>query len=124
MAKATVKAKAAVKPHGVLAGYPGSAGRTKSFRKTRVRRVGVLSVAVIYAVLMGAFGVVLGLIYGVILGFMLSGGSVFAGIAISLLVMVILPAFYAAIGFVAGAISAAIYNLVAKFTGGVEIELE
>ncbi|GEM_PF-5483558 len=64
----------------------------KTVRKTRVRRVGVLSVAVIYSVIMAAVGLVLGIIYALII----SVAGIFGG-------------------------SAAI---VAKFTGGIELELE
>ena len=35
-----------------------------------------------------------------------------------------LPVFYGVIGFVFGVISAAIYNLVAKWTGGIEVTVE
>ena len=37
---------------------------------------------------------------------------------------IFLPIFYGVIGFVFGVISAAVYNLVAKWTGGVELTLE
>ncbi|SDR65472.1 hypothetical protein [Opitutus sp. GAS368] len=38
--------------------------------------------------------------------------------------MVLLPFFYAAMGFVFGVISAAVYNLLAKWIGGLELEFE
>lgn len=38
--------------------------------------------------------------------------------------MLVFPFLYAAMGFVSGAIGALIYNLVAKWLGGIEIEVE
>lgn len=38
--------------------------------------------------------------------------------------VIFLPIMYGVIGFVAGAIGAAVYNLVAGFVGGIEIEVE
>lgn len=38
--------------------------------------------------------------------------------------MVLIPFFYAAMGFILGVISAAIYNLLAGWIGGIELEFE
>ena len=38
--------------------------------------------------------------------------------------VVILPAMYAVMGFITGALGALIYNLVAKKIGGIEVEVE
>ncbi|MFN2392872.1 MAG: hypothetical protein ABR566_13035 [Pyrinomonadaceae bacterium] len=53
-------------------------------------------------------------------GFVAGGGSIVVG----LLVMVGLPVFYAAMGFVCGAISALVYNIFSGMVGGIEIEVE
>jgi hypothetical protein len=37
---------------------------------------------------------------------------------------VLLPFLYAAMGFVGGVISAFIYNIIAKWVGGIEVEVE
>ena len=71
-------------------------------------------------------GIVLGALYGVLaliaVPFIIiiglargSGFGVFAAI--------FLPVVYAVIGFVAGALTAVVYNLVAKWTGGIEFTL-
>jgi hypothetical protein len=49
------------------------------------------------------------------------GGST---IVIGLLMMVGIPIFYAVLGFIVGAIIALVYNVVAGFVGGLEIEVE
>ena len=38
--------------------------------------------------------------------------------------IIILPVLYAAMGFVLGVICAGIYNLIAKWIGGIEVEVE
>ncbi|MBV9269502.1 MAG: hypothetical protein JO165_00275 [Candidatus Eremiobacteraeota bacterium] len=40
------------------------------------------------------------------------------------LILIVLPIFYGAVGFIAGLITAALYNLVARWTGGIEVTLE
>jgi hypothetical protein len=42
---------------------------------------------------------------------------------LGVLALVLFPILYAIVGFIAGAFTAAVYNLVAKWTGGVEIEV-
>ncbi len=49
------------------------------------------------------------------LGLSLRGGVV---------VLLVLPFLYAAVGWVMGAISALVYNLVAGFTGGIQMDLD
>jgi len=55
-----------------------------------------------------------------------SGGNapaaLFAGL--SLVFVILIPVIYGVMGFVFGIISAALYNLVARFVGGFEVEIE
>ena len=102
--------------------------------KVQVKRVGVFSYAKITAVTMAAFGVILGVIYGLI--FMAVGGAIMAGggreantagassLVIGLIMMVAIPIFYAVLGFFAGLLGGAIYNVAARTVGGIELELE
>ena len=96
----------------------------------RLKRVGVLSFAKIQSAVMGVMGLIFGLIYGAILGvtgiITVVGGSK-AGIMMlvgGVAAVVLLPLLYAALGFVFGALSAWVYNVVAGRIGGLEIELE
>ncbi len=109
--------------------------------KRVLRKVGVLSAAKVLA----ALYTILGVIYGVIYGLMLmafsvigsasagAGGQEFAelaalgiggGIAASLGVLICTPILFAVLGFIAGAIMAAVYNFTTRFTGGLELEVE
>ncbi len=90
-----------------------------------IKSVGVLSVAKI----MGAVYAVLGLLFAPM--FLLIGavGSMagqhanpFGAIG-GLAMAVIMPFFYGVLGFVFGAIGAFLYNLMAKWIGGIEFEV-
>ena len=102
--------------------------------KMQVKRVGVFSLAKMYAVTMAAFGLIFGVIYG--LFFMIVGGAMMAGggrdsgtagassLVTGLVMMVAVPVFYGIIGFLAGAFGAVVYNVAAGVVGGLELELE
>jgi hypothetical protein len=94
----------------------------------------VLSVAKIYALMMLVISLIFSVPYGLFImifgmammgtgdrgGMAAGGGSIVAG----LLAMILIPIFYAAMGFVFGAIGALVYNIFAGIVGGVEIEVE
>ena len=100
-----------------------------------VRRIGVLSLAKIQAVVAAAIGLIIGVIYAV---FMVLFGAVMAtmgggeggtaaaagGIVGGVFMVVLIPLFYGVLGFAFGALSAAVYNLAAGSIGGLEMELE
>ena len=104
--------------------------------KLRIKKMGILSVAKIYAAIMFVMSLLISIPYGLFImifalsgasslgrdggGFLLGGGGVVAG----LLFMIGMPIMYGLIGFVAGAIGALLYNLFAGLVGGIEIEVE
>lgn len=96
----------------------------------KLKRVGVLSFAKIQSAVMGVMGLVVGLIYGVILavtGIITVVGGSRAGIMMlvgGVAAVILLPLLYAALGFVFGALSAWVYNTVARHIGGIEVEFE
>jgi len=96
----------------------------------KVKRFGILSVAKIQSAVMGAMGLFIGLIYAVILtvtGIIAVIGGTKAGIMMivgAVAAVVLVPILYAVIGFVFGALSAWVYNIVAGRVGGIELELE
>ena len=83
-----------------------------------LRRIGVLSVAKVTAVIFAIVGLVLAVPFGLVV--MARGG---AG-SFSLLWSVAVPILYAAGGFVGGALYAWLYNVVAGWIGGIELDLE
>ncbi|MBA2494663.1 MAG: hypothetical protein H0V31_08210 [Acidobacteria bacterium] len=102
--------------------------------KLKIKKLGVLSVAKIYAVIMLVMSLIISIPYGLfIVGISLMGASAggSSGLAIGgggaivgILMMFGIPILYGAIGFVAGAIGALLYNLFAGIVGGIEIEVE
>ncbi len=101
----------------------------------RIRRLGVLSVAKIYATVLLVVSLLISIPYGLIIiiyslvgGSAVGGNAGFAvgggGIVIGLLIMIGLPVMYSILGFVGGAIGALLYNLFAGIVGGIEIEVE
>lgn len=93
---------------------------------TRIRRVGVISVANVTAAVAFVITLFFVVLFALValpmrgnlsqLGFPSMGGG--------MVVLLIAPFVYAAFGWISGAISALVYNLVAGFTGGIQIELE
>jgi uncharacterized membrane protein len=96
-----------------------------------IKRVNPVSAAKIGGVLYGLLGLVIGACVSVVALVFSSaiaaateqsgGGSMF-GMLFGAGAIVIMPIFYGVIGFVMTLISAALYNVASKITGGVEIE--
>ena len=101
-----------------------------------VRRVGVLSLAKMQALLMFVIGLIIGVIYGLI--FMIFGAAIMAmapraqegtaggisTVVMGLVIMIAFPIFYGILGFVFGAIGGLIYNIAAGVVGGIKLDLE
>lgn len=99
-----------------------------------IRRVGVLSVAKISAIIAAVIGLLIGILIFLasLAGPMSSpdsmAGSNDAGMAwmsgLGALAIVVFPIMYGVVGFIGGAIQGFVYNIAAKFVGGVRIETE
>ena len=100
-----------------------------------IKRFGVFSVAKMYGLLAFVFGLLIGVIYGLI--FIVMGASMFAlspgrdatpggvsTVVIGIVFMIAFPIIYGILGFFAGAIGELIYNAMAGIIGGVKFELE
>jgi hypothetical protein len=91
-----------------------------------IKRIAVLKAAIFQSALMAAFGLIAALIF-MMFGAMFSGlnhqAGAIAGIA-GVAMLIFLPIMYGVIGFIAGAIGAALYNLIAGVVGGIEIDVE
>lgn len=95
-----------------------------------IKRVGVLSIAKISGIMYAAMG----LLGGIFLFFFsliatslpLAGREFPAGISFIFGVggIIFLPLFYGFMGFILGAFSAWIYNVIAGITGGIELDIE
>jgi hypothetical protein len=102
--------------------------------KMVVKRVGVFSIAKMQALIGFIIGLIVGVLYGVI--FIIGGavtmtqssssagpgGAMMIGMGVGF--MIGLPILYSIFSFIFGAIFAWVYNISARFVGGVELELE
>lgn len=103
--------------------------------KLRVKKLGVLSVAKMYAAMAFVISLLIAIPYGlIIIVFSLMGASAARGdsamamgglgIVGGIAVMILIPIVYTIMAFIGGAIGALIYNIFASFVGGIEIEIE
>ncbi len=94
-----------------------------------VRRIGPLSFAKIsgalYALMGFLFGALISLLSIVGAGFMPKDASVgLGGVLFGSAAIVVLPLCYGLVGFIMSLIGAALYNLVASWVGGIELDLQ
>jgi hypothetical protein len=98
-----------------------------------VKRVGVWSVARMSAAIYATIGLIGGLFVGFfsVLGFGLASGSMhdsempqWLGSMLGMAAIVIFPILYGLLGFIGGAVTAAIYNLFSGMVGGVELDVQ
>ena len=92
---------------------------------TALTHIGVLTVAMLTAALMAGIGFVCGVLYSVV-GFFIDlfGPGLNYGTVLAFGALIGMPVLFAAFGFVAGAVGALVYNLFAKWFGGVEIQAD
>ncbi len=90
-----------------------------------IKKIDPVSMAKIYGITLAIFGLFLGLCLSLL---SLIGGSMMAdemgvmGVAFGASAIIVIPLFYGVMGFLAGIIGAAIYNVVAKMVGGLLVE--
>ena len=99
----------------------------------RIKSVGVLSVAKVFGLVYGALGLlivpiflVVGLASSMAMKHAAAGANIpnSIGPIFAIFMAIAAPITYGLIGFVSGAISALIYNLIAGWVGGIEMELD
>jgi hypothetical protein len=94
-----------------------------------LRRIGPLSLAKISGILYAIIGLVAGFFFAAMAFIMAAvgsnfdgGGGAFPGILIGVVTIFAAPILYGLMGFLAGLVSAVLYNLLAGVIGGVEVE--
>ncbi len=86
----------------------------------RIRSIGVWQAVKVCTVLYGIMGLLFAPIFLIIAMFSPDGGGMVAGIGMA----IAMPIGYAVIGAITTAIMAVVYNVIAKMTGGFELEVE
>jgi hypothetical protein len=95
-----------------------------------VKSVGVMSVAKIMGLIYGCMGLFVApffLMVGLLSSMVAPNRSPAAGIfgvGMGIGLVIFVPVFYGVIGFVMGALGALLYNVFARWLGGIEMELE
>lgn len=91
-----------------------------------LKSISVFSVGKVMGALYALLGLVIGGLFALIsvVGALAGGDGAPVALAMGVGALVIGPIFYGTVGFIGGIIMAALYNLVANFVGGIELELE
>ncbi len=96
----------------------------------RLTRIAPLPVGRIFGILYAALGLIfipffaIAGVMGAFAGASEGGGGA-AGIVLGMIAMaVVIPIMYGVMGFVGGVICAALYNLIARWVGGIEFDVE
>ena len=98
-----------------------------AYEKKVVKRIGVWSYARMATIIMALFGLINGIYTAILLAsFGVNSKGMFDPLTLSLgpLAIILFPIIFAILGFIGGIIGAWLYNLIAKWVGGVKIEFE
>jgi hypothetical protein len=85
--------------------------------KLKIKKINVLKLAFIMAIIYGVLSAIIFIIAGLF-------GLVVQSQSIGLVLSIIMPIIYAFAGFIGGLIMGSMYNLVSKWIGGIEVEVE
>jgi hypothetical protein len=100
---------------------------------TRLRHISVVQFALVAAVLYAMIGIIIGLAWWLVISPIMMLGVKHSGITtpgmaamtgIGFFAIIFFPIMYGIIGFIAGLLYAALYNLAARWTGGFELTLD
>jgi hypothetical protein len=90
-----------------------------------LKQINALSLAKIYGALMAFTGLIFGVFLAIInLSLPQATQQMMFYSFFGFWGIIILPIFYGIMGFIAGLLTAGVYNLVSKYVGGLEVELE
>jgi hypothetical protein len=91
-----------------------------------INRVGILSLAKMQALLLSFLGLIAGILYslGGLIYDVYNTGGVNIGTALAFLALIGMPLIFAIFGFVVGIFEAILYNVFAKWFGGIELNIE
>ncbi|WP_298670009.1 hypothetical protein [uncultured Methanofollis sp.] len=92
-------------------------------QSVKVRRLGVMSVALFFAILSALYGLIAGIL-GVAMAVPTTDLGIIAAITAGIGGILLAIVLWAIGGFIGGAIAAVIYNFIFATTGGIQIDLD
>jgi len=98
-----------------------------AYEEKVVKRIGVWSYAKIATIIMAIFGLINGIYMAIVISLLGTRASAAVDpltLSLGAFVIIIFPIIFAIMGFVGGIIGAWLYNMIAKWVGGVKIEFE
>ncbi|MDG2221120.1 MAG: hypothetical protein P8L85_07060 [Rubripirellula sp.] len=115
-------------PYNTPTQSPVSATQTSTIRTVAVKRIDIISAAL----MIGGLYALLGLLIGGVVSLMAVAGVAAAGDGNALIgglvggvgALIILPLVYGGLGFIFGIIGAVLYNVLASMIGGIKIDLQ
>ena len=92
----------------------------------RLKRIEPLSLGKLFGILYALMALIIGAFITVfsLVGIAVNSQAGLFGLIFGIGAIILLPIFYGIAGFLIGLIGALLYNLVAKWTGGIELEFE
>lgn len=95
---------------------------------TRLRHVNPVQFALVIGIVYAIIGLIVAILWLPLAGIMAAASSSMGqhmfGAGLGVLALVVFPVMYFIIAFIGGLIVAAVYNLIAGWTGGIEMTLE
>ena len=94
---------------------------------TKIKKIGVLSLGKVLGILYALMGFLIGAImtlFSLVSSTASSSILGIFGVLFGIGAIILLPIFYGIAGFIGGLIAALLYNLVASWVGGIEVETE
>ncbi|MBN2423256.1 hypothetical protein JXB41_08595 [Candidatus Woesearchaeota archaeon] len=92
----------------------------------KIKKIGVLSAGKVLGILYAILGIFIGLVYsGIAIVFSAFSKSLYPGIfsfIFGIGAIITMPIIYGIMGFIGGILTALLYNLIAKWIGGIEVE--
>jgi len=100
--------------------------RIAGYKMVKINRIQPLSVGKLLGILYALIGFIAGIFISIIsaVSATFSQGTGFMGALFGIGAVIILPIFYGVMGFVSGVIIAGLYNLVAGWVGGIEVQTQ
>ena len=90
----------------------------------KVKRIGVLSLGKVFGLLYAIIGLIVGALFTLLSSFLQAGVTGVYGGLFGKGAIIYFPLLYGILGFLMGLLLAFLYNLIAKWTGGLEMEFE